>query len=161
MKAKILFVLSIFFICKTTLAQNATNPQVIFELSFAQVINQPSSGYNFGVYYKTKWPIAARLGFTHVFTGDGFNQFMARYLQIGYMQEQNKWSYHALAGILPGEGRLWLPHVSGGFGYLLRERPGKNIKAVLQLNYAKNRLEEKFWMHLGFHLGFNEKTKTK
>jgi hypothetical protein len=155
MKSLLTVLLSITFFCSS--AQEKPAPQVIIETTFAQVVNQPSSGYNFGVYYKTKWPIAARFGVTHVFTGNDFYRFRTGYLQIGYMQNAGKWLYHTLIGGTSGEARLFLPVYSGGLGYTIRERRGKIIRAVLQMNYAKNRLQEKLWAHIGFHFAFPAK----
>lgn len=154
----VVFLLIFSAICN---GQNPGHQELILEASFAQAIKDPSSGYNLGVYYKTKWPLAFRAGLTHVFTDNDFNRVTARYLQVGYMENKKKWNYHALIGIIPGTRYYILPVYSGGFGYLLNERPRKDYRIVLQLNYAKNRLDDLFWCHVGLHIGFKEHVVVK
>jgi hypothetical protein len=133
--------------------------QFIFEGSLAQSIKGSSTGYNIGMYVKTKWPVAIRAGYTQVFTGDVFNQYLISYIQAGFMDYKEKWSYHLLLGLIPAAQPYKLPVYTAGAGYLLNERRKKDYRLVFQLNYAKNRLEEFFWGHFGIHIVFKGKQK--
>lgn len=148
---KNILLMLLFFLSQQGYGQNSKKGKLILEVSFAQVINKPGSGYNFGVYYKTKWPLAIRYGVTHIFTGDEDNRFRGGYLQAGYMNYRKRMEYYALVGFSPAI-RYIFPVYSGGAGYLLSEKSKTKYYIFSQLNYAKNREGDFLWAHAGFHI---------
>lgn len=151
---KILTFVCVLCYAQLAIAQEKYKGHVILEGSFAQSIKGASSGYNLGVYYKTRFPAAIRAAYTQVFTGNDFHQYLVSYLQAGYFTLKDKWNYHLLLGYIPASRQYFLPVYTAGAGYLFSKHPKKYYNLVFQLNYAKNRIDEFFWAHLGVHIGF-------